>query len=84
MCTCQQHQVAGLPGNHGDALIADALARKKRQRMGGNKKKKFTEGWVEFLNKRDAKLVARTLNNQPVGMVAYVVDAVQPWQRTAR
>jgi hypothetical protein len=44
------------------------MARKKRQRMGGNKKKKFTEGWVEFLDKGNAKVVAKTLNNQPVGV----------------
>lgn len=28
---------------------------------------KYTEGWVEFLAKRDAKLIAKQLNNQEVG-----------------
>lgn len=27
----------------------------------------FTEGWVEFKNKKIAKLVAKKLNNQAVG-----------------
>lgn len=46
----------------------DPMARKKRARMGGNKKKKFAEGWIEFLDKKDAKTVASALNNQPVGV----------------
>ena len=28
---------------------------------------KYTEGWVEFQSKRDAKLIAKQLNNQQVG-----------------
>ncbi|GFE53649.1 pre-rRNA-processing factor esf2 [Babesia ovis] len=40
---------------------------KKRVKMGGNKKLKFVHGWVEFLDKKDAKLVAAHLNGQPVG-----------------
>lgn len=28
---------------------------------------KYTEGWVEFKSKRDAKLIAKRLNNQQVG-----------------
>ena len=28
---------------------------------------KYTEGWVEFKSKRDAKLIAKQLNNQQVG-----------------
>ena len=46
---------------------ADASARNKRKKLGGNKKEKFTEGWVEFAKKSIAKRVALSLNNTPVG-----------------
>lgn len=39
----------------------------KRVRFGGNKRRMFTEGWIEFLDKRKAKLVAETLNTQKIG-----------------
>ena len=45
----------------------DASARAGRVRAGGNKKKNFTEAWVEFDNKRRAKRIASTLNNTPIG-----------------
>ena len=45
----------------------DVSVRRKRVRFGGNKKQNFTEGWVEFLEKRVAKAVAMRLNNNPVG-----------------
>ncbi|KAI9862199.1 MAG: RNA-binding ATPase activator esf2 [Vezdaea acicularis] len=38
-----------------------------RVRSGGNKKKAYTDGWVEFLSKADAKRVAETLNAQIIG-----------------
>lgn len=44
-----------------------ADARAGRVRAGGNKKKSFTEGWVEFENKRRAKRIASTLNNTAMG-----------------
>lgn len=44
----------------------DTKSRAGRLRAGGNKKKKFTEGWVEFEDKRRAKRIASTLNNTPV------------------
>ena len=37
--------------------------RTKRVKSGGNKKKSFTEGWVEFADKKRAMRIARTLNN---------------------
>lgn len=46
---------------------ADPLIRKKRKKRGGNSGKNFTEGWVEFEDKADAKRVAATLNGQPMG-----------------
>ena len=38
-------------------------ARASRVKGGGNKKKSFGEGWVEFEDKRRAKRIASTLNN---------------------
>ena len=46
---------------------SDPLVHKRRRKLGGNKRKKFTEGWVEFSDKRVARRVAATLNNCPVG-----------------
>jgi len=56
-------------GNIGRVYLApeDPKTRIKRRKYGGNKKKKYTEGWVEFLDKRTAKTVANTLNAQPIG-----------------
>ncbi|RPA82740.1 hypothetical protein BJ508DRAFT_375502 [Ascobolus immersus RN42] len=45
----------------------DHKAHKARVKQGGNKKKKFVEGWVEFLDKKCAKLCVETLNAQIVG-----------------
>ncbi|CAZ81016.1 unnamed protein product [Tuber melanosporum] len=39
----------------------------RRVRFGGNKKRNFEEGWVEFKSKKVAKLVAETLNTTIVG-----------------
>lgn len=53
---------------------ADPAAYKRRLKSGGNKKEQFTEGWVEFGSKADAKNVAALLNNTPVG--AWVCKAL--------
>lgn len=45
----------------------DPAAHARRVRSGGNKKRSFTDGWVEFLSKKDAKIVAETLNGNIVG-----------------
>ncbi|CCC11047.1 hypothetical protein SMACR_03753 [Sordaria macrospora] len=45
----------------------DPIARRKRIRNGGNKKKSFTEGWIEFVKKKDAKKVCELLNARPIG-----------------
>ena len=39
----------------------------RRVKAGGNKKRSFTDGWVEFSSKRHAKLCAETLNGQIIG-----------------
>lgn len=46
---------------------ADESARRKRKKQGGNSGRNFTEGWVEFEDKGDAKRVAASLNGQPMG-----------------
>lgn len=45
----------------------DPKAYARRVRFGGNKKRNFDEGWVEFKSKKDAKLVAETLNATTIG-----------------
>jgi ESF2/ABP1 family protein len=45
----------------------DLKVYKSRVKSGGNKKKKFDEGWVEFTDKKDAKLAANTLNGNILG-----------------
>jgi len=56
-------------GEVGRVFLApeDPKAHAKRVRFGGNKKRNFTEGWVEFKNKKDAMICAETLNTQIVG-----------------
>lgn len=53
-----------LTDNH---IYVDPKTRERRKRAGGNKKKSFQEGWIEFMDKRVAKTVAATLNNQIMG-----------------
>lgn len=45
----------------------DLSVRKKRKEHGGNSARQFSEGWVEFSEKRIAKQVASSLNNTPIG-----------------
>lgn len=45
----------------------DHVAHASRVRRGGNKKKSYTDGWVEFKSKRDAKIAAETLNGNIIG-----------------
>ncbi|KOS18253.1 Pre-rRNA-processing protein ESF2 [Escovopsis weberi] len=45
----------------------DPVARARRVKGGGNKRKTFTEGWVEFLEKKRAKAVCELLNARPIG-----------------
>ena len=40
---------------------------KQRKKSGGNHKLKYTEGWVEFSKKAEAKMCALALNGQKVG-----------------
>ncbi|GAB7346315.1 hypothetical protein MBLNU457_5035t1 [Dothideomycetes sp. NU457] len=45
----------------------DDAQHKRRVRAGGNKKKSYTDGWVEFVSKKDAKMVANVLNGNIIG-----------------
>ncbi|PFH62372.1 hypothetical protein XA68_13966 [Ophiocordyceps unilateralis] len=45
----------------------DSASRKRRLRAGGNKKPLYTEGWVEFVRKKDAKAACELLNAQIIG-----------------
>lgn len=47
-------------------FVEDSV-RKRRVKFGGNKKRNFTEGWVEFADRRVAKAIAMALNNVPIG-----------------
>ncbi|CAG9311849.1 unnamed protein product [Blepharisma stoltei] len=39
----------------------------KRLKAGGNKRRCYVEGWIEYLNKKDAKMVALKFNNATTG-----------------
>jgi ESF2/ABP1 family protein len=45
----------------------DPSLRRRRMRLGGSKRKTYTEGWIEFMDKRIARAVARSLNSTPIG-----------------
>ena len=45
----------------------DSQIRKRRKSNGGNGSKQFTEGWIEFADKKIAKSVAESLNNSTMG-----------------
>ncbi|CZT24314.1 related to Pre-rRNA-processing protein ESF2 [Ramularia collo-cygni] len=45
----------------------DHVAHARRVKSGGNKKKSFTDGWVEFNSKKEAQIAAETLNGNIIG-----------------
>lgn len=45
----------------------DASARARRRKAGGNKRVLFTEGWIEFLKKKEAKAACELLNGRNIG-----------------
>jgi ESF2/ABP1 family protein len=45
----------------------DPASYARRVRNGGNKKRSFTDGWVEFVNKKDAKRACELLNARIIG-----------------
>ncbi|CAG8961571.1 hypothetical protein HYFRA_00006105 [Hymenoscyphus fraxineus] len=45
----------------------DPSSHARRVKNGGNKKRSFTDGWVEFVNKKNAKQACELLNAQIIG-----------------
>ncbi|KAJ6784326.1 hypothetical protein PWT90_07246 [Aphanocladium album] len=45
----------------------DPTAHARRVKAGGNKKRSYTEGWVEFIKKKEAKAVCELLNARTIG-----------------
>jgi len=45
----------------------DESLRLHRKKTGGNKRQRYTEGWVEFTDKKMARMVAEALNGQKMG-----------------
>merc|ERR1712189_10158 len=45
----------------------DPLIRKRRKKTGGSGRKTFTEGWIEFKDRKIAKAVASSLNGTIIG-----------------
>lgn len=45
----------------------DPASYSRRVRNGGNKKRSFVDGWVEFVNKKDAKKACELLNTRIIG-----------------
>jgi ESF2/ABP1 family protein len=45
----------------------DPTSHTRRVRNGGNKKRSFSDGWVEFINKKDAKQACELLNAKTIG-----------------
>lgn len=45
----------------------NSTSRSRRIRNGGNKKKSYSDGWVEFVRKSDAKEACELLNAKPIG-----------------
>jgi ESF2/ABP1 family protein len=45
----------------------DPAVTRRRRKLGGNKRIKYEDGWVEFMDKRKARQVAAMLNGQPIG-----------------
>ncbi|KAB8298017.1 hypothetical protein EYC80_001789 [Monilinia laxa] len=48
-------------------LVANPASHTRRVRNGGNKKRSFVDGWVEFVNKSNAKKVCELLNAKTIG-----------------
>lgn len=51
----------------------DASTRRKRTKAGGSRKRKYTEGWVEFEDKKVAKMVALDVNGTLIGKLVLTV-----------
>ena len=57
----------------------DPAIRKRRIAKGGNKRQNYIDGWIEFIDKRDAKRAARELNTTPIGGKATSFYSADLW-----
>ncbi|CAG9463064.1 unnamed protein product [Pedinophyceae sp. YPF-701] len=70
---CKPHKIRRLLEPHGEIgriYLAPEEEHKRQRRLKSNKTtagKLFSEGWVEFEDKREAKAAAALLNGQPMG-----------------
>ena len=53
--------------NRSHLVEEDKTITRRRKRSGGSKKVSFVEGWVEFVDKKDAKTAVAQLNGRAVG-----------------
>lgn len=65
-------QVMQLLGEYGEInrshlVQEDKSITRRRKKRGGSNKPNFVEGWVEFVNKKDAKIAVAQLNGRVVG-----------------
>ncbi len=70
-------------GQHGELgrvylVPEDPLARKRRKQAGRNSGKNFTEGWVEFEDKRVAKQVLADVPERPVSLPCPTIPQATP------
>jgi len=67
--TLRHFLIAHAPKGLGRIFLTpeDHTAHLQRVKRGGNKKKSFTDGWVEFTSKTEAKIAAETLNGNIIG-----------------
>ncbi|XP_077332615.1 activator of basal transcription 1 [Lithobates pipiens] len=63
--------IRNMLSTHGEVgrifLQAEDRAIRNKKKKAGSNARDFTEGWVEFRDKRVAKLIAKSLNNAPMG-----------------
>lgn len=69
MRPCKVRHLLSQCGNIGRIYLQpeDPLIYKRRKRFKKNKRRNYTEGWVEFTDKRVAKATAMALNNTQIG-----------------
>lgn len=68
----QPDHVKQLLEQHGEVtriylVEEDAAIARRRKKMSGNRKKNYTEGWIEFADKKKAKAIAMSFNGTKLG-----------------
>ena len=65
--TSLPHTPLSPPPSLSAMLSTDPLVAKRRRKFRKNRKRNYTEGWVEFTDKRVAKATAMVINNTQIG-----------------